>query len=156
MTVIPILQMRTLTQNHIRSPSPLTEMLPLLGSLSRMRNGIPFQKATGWFFLSLVLTDPRLLSVLPQVVSSPDLSGAGSDHGKVRVIKINLLQSWIQMDQRSDGLTARRTPFNPVFVHANYRLMFRTLLPSLPILLDHISGGEITHVTSIIKRGRVW
>lgn len=51
------------------------------------------------------------------------------------------------MGLRFGRLTARRTTFNPVFVHVNYRLIFCTLPPSLPILLEHISGGDITHVT---------
>lgn len=75
-------------------------MLPLLGSLSRVRNGILFQNAAGWLLLSPVLTDPgfaqsdrvsgykSLASQTP--LSFPDPSAARSGRGKVSVIKITL------------------------------------------------------------------
>lgn len=41
-------------------------------------------------------------------LSFPDSSTARSGRGKVSVIKINFLPSWIQMGQILDGLTVRR------------------------------------------------
>lgn len=53
MSITSILQKRTLTLNYIWYSLWWKEALFLLGSLSYVRNEIPFQNAAGWLLLSI-------------------------------------------------------------------------------------------------------